>query len=144
MRVLLVDDSQDNRVLVRHYLKRMPYKIDEAENGRIAIEMFTANPYDLVIMDLQMPEVDGYDATRTIRRWEREQGRGPIVIMALTAATLEENVRESLEAGCNLHIAKPIKRDALLRVIRDTMPSSENETLQPVEPAAAEPSAAPE
>jgi signal transduction histidine kinase/CheY-like chemotaxis protein len=121
LRILLADDSVDNRLLVRHYLKGTQYLIDEAENGKIAIEKFLANDYDLVLMDIQMPEVDGYDATRAMRRWESERAQARTPILALTAAALEENIRSTREAGCDMHVTKPVKKNTLLAAIRSAV-----------------------
>ena len=121
LRILLADDSPDNRLLVHNYMRNTRYRIDDAENGKIAIEKFTAFEYDLVLMDIQMPEMDGYEATRTIRRWEREHQRPRTPILAVTAAALEENKRRTFEAGCDLHITKPVKRGTLLHAIREAV-----------------------
>jgi CheY-like chemotaxis protein len=66
--------SPDNRFLIQAYLKKLPYRIEIAENGQVAIEKFKATRPDLVLMDVQMPEIDGLAATRAIRQWESEQG----------------------------------------------------------------------
>jgi len=121
LRILLADDSPDNRLLVHNYMRNTRYRIDDAENGKIAIEKFETFEYDLVLMDIQMPEMDGYEATRTIRRWEREHQRPRTPILAVTAAALEENKRRTFEAGCDLHITKPVKRGTLLRAIREAV-----------------------
>ena len=70
LRILLVEDSEDNRLLILSYLKKTPYQIDIAENGEIAVEKFKSGEYDLVLMDIQMPVMDGYAATKAIRKWE--------------------------------------------------------------------------
>ena len=119
--ILLADDSPDNRLLVRSYLKNTPYTVDEAENGKVAIEKFMTSSYDLVLMDIQMPEVDGCEATRAMRRWEREHGHPHTPILAVTAAALEENRRQTREAGCDMHVTKPVKRATLLRAISDAV-----------------------
>jgi len=121
LRILLADDSPDNRLLVRNYLKSTPYILDEAENGRVAVQMFLANRYDLVLMDIQMPELDGYDATRMIRRWESEQTRTRTPILALTASALDDDIRSTREAGCDQHVTKPIRRHTLLEAIRSAI-----------------------
>ena len=114
LNVLLVEDSATNRFLIQAYLKHTPYRLDTAENGQIAVEKVTAGHYDLVLMDMQMPIMDGYTATRKIRQWEREKGVRPIPIIALTAYALTEDAQKSLDAGCNAHLAKPVKKADLL------------------------------
>lgn len=118
-RILVVDDLEDNRTIVTHYLKNSPYVIETAENGHIAIEKFQADPYDLVLMDVQMPIMDGLQATRAIRQWERAHHRTPTPILALTAHALKEEEKKSLDAGCTTHLTKPIKKQVLLRAIAE-------------------------
>ena len=116
-RILVVDDSADNRLLIGAYLRREPYQVDFAEDGKQAVEKFTANRYELVFMDIQMPEMDGLDATRAIRKWESEHRLDPTPIIALTAFALEEDVQRILAAGCDAHVAKPVKKRVLLDAI---------------------------
>lgn len=118
LRLLLVEDSKDNRLLIRSYLKREPYEIDIAENGQIAVEKFTQNRYDLVLMDMQMPVMDGHSATRAIRVWELEQSVEPTPILAVTAHALKEDEDKSREAGCDAHVTKPIKKAELQAAIQ--------------------------
>jgi len=118
LRILLVDDSEDNRFLIKAYFKNSPYKVDMAENGAIAVDKFQTGTYDLVLMDMQMPVMDGYTATRSIRAWEEGQGRRRTPIIALTAYAFAEDVEKSLAAGCDAHLNKPIKRDKLMESIR--------------------------
>jgi signal transduction histidine kinase/DNA-binding response OmpR family regulator len=113
-RILLAEDSPDNRMLILAYLKNTPYQIDTAENGWVAVEKFTQHQYDLILMDVQMPEMDGYTATAAIRAYEQEQGRPPAIVVALTANAFVEDVERSLAAGCNAHLSKPIKKGVLL------------------------------
>jgi signal transduction histidine kinase/DNA-binding response OmpR family regulator len=114
MRLLLVEDSPDNRLLVHMYLKGTHYNITDAHNGLEAVDLFTASPYDLVLMDIQMPIMDGYTATRKIREWEQSKDRKPVPIVALTADALT-SVRDAiLAAGSNLYLTKPIRKQDLL------------------------------
>jgi len=117
LRILLAEDAQDNRILIRAYLKNSRARIDEAENGLIAVEKAQAQSYDLVLMDIQMPVMDGLEAIRTIRQHERQTGIERVPIIALTASALEADVRASLDAGADLHISKPVKKATLLAAI---------------------------
>ena len=119
VRILLVDDLEDNRDLVALFLKDMPSTIEMAENGAVAVEKFQQGVFDLVFMDMQMPVMDGLQATVAIREWERKQGRVPTAVVALTAHALKEERERSLAAGCNAHLTKPIKKQELLRAIAD-------------------------
>ena len=117
-RLLLVDDSEDNHFLVQAYLKNANYLIDIAEDGQVAIEKFLANVYDLILMDMQMPVMDGYTATSGIRRLEKEEGRKHTPIIALTANALNEDLQKSLDAGCDVHLTKPVRKKDLLETIQ--------------------------
>ncbi len=118
LRILLAEDSSDNQMLVRAYLKQTPYLLDIADHGAIALERFKTGDYDLILMDMQMPVMDGYEATRAIRAWEREHHLPPIQVIALTAQALKEDGVKILDAGCNAHMTKPIKKHTLLEVLR--------------------------
>ncbi|MEA1935732.1 MAG: response regulator [Thermodesulfobacteriota bacterium] len=115
--ILLVEDSADNRLLIQSYFKRTSDHIDIAENGEIAVEKFKSGEYDVVLMDIQMPVMDGYTATGEIRKWEREKGRKEAPIIALTAHAMKEDVRKSLDAGCTDHLTKPIKKAVLMETV---------------------------
>jgi signal transduction histidine kinase/DNA-binding response OmpR family regulator len=118
MRILFADDSPDNRALIKAYMKSTPHLIDFAEDGKEAINKFMTNHYDLVFMDIQMPIVDGYTAVQEIRRWENYMSRSPTPVVALTASADMEAVRRTKEAGCNLHVSKPLKKATLLATIK--------------------------
>jgi CheY-like chemotaxis protein len=115
--ILLAEDNPENVLLIQVMLKNTPHRLDFAENGRIALEKFKAGSYDLILMDVQMPELDGYAATAEIRRYEAEQDRTPTPIYALTAHALKEDEQRSLAAGCNGHLTKPIRKKVLLDAI---------------------------
>jgi PAS domain S-box-containing protein len=117
LNILLVDDSQDNRLLVEIFLSKTGHKLTSAENGKIAVEQFKTRKFNLVLMDMHMPVMDGYTATREIRNWEKEQDLKPAWIIALTANALKEDEQKSLEAGCDEHLTKPIKKTRLIGAI---------------------------
>lgn len=111
--VLLADDVPDNQLLVKMFLTRAGASVAIADDGEIAVNMAKAHTYDLVLMDIQMPNVDGYEATARIR----EQGfKGPIV--ALTAHMMREEIDRCHDAGCDAHLSKPIGRQALVSMVR--------------------------
>jgi two-component system sensor histidine kinase/response regulator len=117
LKILLADDSGDNRALIAAFLKDSPHTVEGVENGARAVERFKGGNYDLVLMDLQMPVMDGDEATREIRRFEQENLRPHTPIVALSAAVFSESVAQSLAAGCDEHIGKPVKRAMLLDVL---------------------------
>jgi two-component system sensor histidine kinase/response regulator len=124
LRVLLADDSEDNLFLIQSYLHENGYAIETAANGEQAVEKFTHGRFDLVLMDMQMPLMDGYAATTHIRIWEREHERPATPIIALTAYASEADVSKSLEAGCTAHLSKPIRKDTLLTTISEFAPGT--------------------
>ncbi len=126
LNILLAEDSADNRLLIKQYLKNLPYQIDAAPNGEVAVEKFVHGRYDLVLMDIQMPVMDGYTAVRKIRHWEREQQRAATPIVALTASALERDVGNCIEAGCNVHLSKPVKKARLLLTIDEMTANCSN------------------
>ena len=116
-RILLADDSADNVFLIQAFLKGSEYSVEVASDGAEAVAKVQAGGYDLVLMDIQMPVLDGHAATRAIRSWESENRRRPLPVLALTAHALQSEVDKSLEAGCNAHLSKPIQRAALLAAL---------------------------
>jgi len=123
LRILLVDDSGDNRVLVLSYLRGTPCQVEIAENGQIAVEKFISGHYDVVLMDVEMPVMDGYTATRAIRQWESTHAREPTPIVALTAYAQAEDAQRCRDAGCTAHLAKPVRKTDLIQTIVALCPS---------------------
>jgi PAS domain S-box-containing protein len=119
LRILLVEDSADNVLLIRSYLKNVPCRLDHAENGKTAVERFQTAHYDVVLMDMQMPVMDGYSATHHIRLWERRHGRPAVPILALTAFGMKEEEARSRAAGCTAHLTKPIRKATLFAAIAE-------------------------
>ncbi|MBF0185638.1 MAG: DUF3365 domain-containing protein [Magnetococcales bacterium] len=116
-RLLLVEDSEDNQLLVQTFLKDTAYELVVVNHGAEAVEKVKENFFDLILMDVQMPIMDGYTATRAIRRWEAENGKKPMIIIAFTAHALSGDQQSSRQAGCNHHLTKPINKQRLLEVI---------------------------
>ncbi len=117
LRILLAEDTDHNVNLIKAYLARTPFILDVAENGRIALEKFKEGNCDLVLMDIEMPEMDGLTATRKIRKWEENTGGGPVPVIALTAHALSEHEAKTLGAGCTAHLTKPVKKGRLIKTI---------------------------
>ena len=115
--ILIAEDSEYNVVLIKAYLKNSRFELQVAENGKVAVEKVMSGWPDLVLMDLQMPVMDGLEATRAIRHWEEKTHAPPMPILALTAHAADEGVGRSLEAGCTEHLTKPIKKSTLLEAI---------------------------
>jgi CheY-like chemotaxis protein/nitrogen-specific signal transduction histidine kinase/HPt (histidine-containing phosphotransfer) domain-containing protein len=116
-RVLLVEDNPENVVLVEAYLQGLSLSLDFAVNGVEAVEKCEWGNYDLVLMDIQMPIKDGYEATREIRATEAARGLPRVPIVALTAHALSAALVACIEVGCDSHLTKPVERDDLVEAI---------------------------
>jgi CheY-like chemotaxis protein len=116
-RLLVAEDNPENVVLLQAYLQGLPLSLDFASNGVEAFEKRRQTDYDLVLMDIQMPVMDGYVATREIRAWERHQQRPRVPIVALTAHALSGAAQESKDAGCDGHVSKPVEKYDLVEAI---------------------------
>ena len=128
--ILLAEDSPDNCIITVAYLDDTPYKIEIAETGAIACEKFSVGHYDLVLMDRQMPVMDGLTATRKIRAWEQENHRAPTPIIALTASALKGDREKCLAAGCTAFLTKPIKQEVLLQAIKEHVIAARAQSMQ--------------
>ncbi len=117
LRILLVDDAQDNRFLIQLYLKDANCSIEIAKNGAEGVDKFRAGRFDVVLMDVEMPVMDGYTATREMRRYEQEAGIAATPILALTAHAFAEMAEKSKAAGFTSHLTKPIRKATLLEVL---------------------------
>ncbi len=116
-RILLAEDVPVNRRVVELYLKDTGVVLHGVENGKEALERHQAEGYDVILMDMEMPVMDGLEATAAIREWEAEQGRKPVPIVALTAHAFEEKRQQCFEAGCTHYLTKPVKKAALIELL---------------------------
>jgi CheY-like chemotaxis protein len=120
LRVLLVEDSLLNQKLAQAVLAKAGHRVTIANNGREAVEAWRTANFDLILMDIQMPEMDGFEATQAIRDQEREAG-GRIPIIAMTAHALKGDRERCLEAGMDEYVSKPIHAKRLLEIIETVL-----------------------
>ncbi|MBF0095988.1 MAG: response regulator [Magnetococcales bacterium] len=118
LRILLAEDVEENQVLFEVYLQETPHRYVIVGDGEEALARVQQERFDLVIMDVQMPRMDGYTAARCIRQWERESGRMPVPIIALSAHAMEGELERSQAAGCNTYMTKPIHKKQFLAAIQ--------------------------
>ncbi|MEQ8351564.1 MAG: response regulator [Leptospiraceae bacterium] len=127
-RILIVEDNQDNQMLINKMLGKGPYKLDSAWNGKEAVRKTANQDFDLILMDLQMPELDGLSACKLIkRRYARRpsyQSRVCPPVVALTASSLEEDKQEAFEAGMVRFVSKPVTPSELRRLVQETINGS--------------------
>jgi CheY-like chemotaxis protein len=114
--VLLAEDIHVNQLVAGRLLEKLGHRVTIANNGAEAIDKWKQGCFDLIFMDIQMPEMDGYQATRFIREEEHDKG-GHIPIIALTANVLENDERSCLESGMDAYLTKPIRKESLVKVI---------------------------
>lgn len=117
LNILLVEDNFLNQKVVIATLEKAGHKVDLAKNGKIAVEKFDTNSFDLILMDIQMPIMDGITATKNIRELEKENGRHPIKIIAVTAFAMEKDKEQCLNSGMDDFLSKPFKPNELLSII---------------------------
>lgn len=118
VRILVTDDVADNRDLIFMFLNKLNPTLLFAKNGIEAIETFKTEDLDLILMDVQMPEMNGLEATKQIRSIEKISGKNRTPIIALTAQAYQKEIDICLEVGCDLHITKPIKKEKLIAEIQ--------------------------
>ena len=135
LRILLAEDNYANRQLVMHILKRVGLRVDLAHNGREALQALERRHYDLVLMDIQMPVMDGLEATRLIRQREAERGLRTRII-ALTAHAMKDDRDACLQAGMDGYITKPIDPGLLIATVEEALDVASDEPPAPPEPLA--------
>ncbi|MBF0157301.1 MAG: response regulator [Magnetococcales bacterium] len=117
LRILLADDYENIQILFETFLKRTPHRLTCVDDGVEAVARVREGAFDVVLMDLQMPLLDGLSAIREIRRWEEREGRAPMVIIAISARVSLGQQEESLVAGCDEYLSKPIGKKEFLAAI---------------------------
>jgi CheY-like chemotaxis protein len=122
--ILLVEDNYFNQKVALFNLQKFNHHVDLAENGKAAVEKFKDKTYDLILMDVQMPIMDGYEATEIIRRLEKEKNTKNSLalhtpIIAMTANAMKEDVEKSYQVGMDAHLAKPFTSEKFLNIIHE-------------------------
>jgi two-component system sensor histidine kinase/response regulator len=120
LRILLVEDNLVNQRVASRLLENQGHSVVIAENGRVALDVLDGSKFDLVLMDVQMPEMDGLTATAEIRRQEAGTGRH-LPIVALTANAMKGDRERCLEAGMDGYVSKPVQANLLLREMADVL-----------------------
>ena len=127
-RILLVEDDLTNQLVARSFLSKLGFQAEIASNGGQALRALEHTRYDLVFMDMQMPEMDGLEATRRIRMAGANVTNPRVPIIAMTANAMEEDRERCLEAGMNDYITKPIRQPVLAEVIKRWLPKEDSQT----------------
>ncbi|TAL28929.1 MAG: response regulator [Phenylobacterium sp.] len=127
LRILAAEDNVTNRMVLKALIDPLGADLTLAANGREAIEAFVEARFDVVLMDVQMPEMNGLDATREIRRLEAEWARTPTPILALTANVMSHQLEQYLAVGMDGHIAKPLDVGALYAALDDALAGAQEE-----------------
>jgi CheY-like chemotaxis protein len=144
LRILLVDDNLLNQRLTLRQLQILGYGADVVSDGQAAVEAVARSPYDVVLMDCQMPGLNGFDATAAIRQWEEHTAqRPPTIVIAMTASDLDQDRQRAIATGMNDYLTKPVRKEmleALLgrweRIIRAKLPTNDTDKLPDVSEAA--------
>ncbi len=135
LRILLAEDSVVNQKLALAQLEPQGYQVTVAANGREAVAQWEAGSFDLILMDVQMPELDGLAATETIRQQERQSGRR-VPIVAMTAYAMKGDRERCLAAGMDAYVSKPVRKQELLRVIAEVCAEAQPPAGEPAAQAA--------
>ncbi len=126
MKILLVEDNLMNQKVVMFNLKKLNCEITPVSNGREAFENFKSNSYDLILMDIMLPEMNGYEITIEIRKFEKaNKVKNPVVIIALTANTYENDKEKCLNVGMNEYLSKPFSAQQLISTIQKYIPQDQ-------------------
>jgi PAS domain S-box-containing protein len=120
-KLLVVDDGRDNRFLIGQFLKNSDCHLTFCQNGAEAVSAVPLDPPDAILMDMYMPVMDGYEATRRIRQWEQAQGHSRTPIIALTASVQPQDIQRCLHSGCDVYLAKPVRKPTLISALEEAL-----------------------
>ena len=125
MRVLVVDDIQSNRILSARILEKRGHTVKTVINGQEAIEQLTREDFDVVLMDLQMPVMDGLEATRIIRNRTSRVRRHDVPVIAVSSVSECDGKKPCMEAGMNGYLSKPVRFDVFLETVERYAPEAQ-------------------
>jgi CheY-like chemotaxis protein len=131
VRILAAEDNPTNQLILRAILEPLGVEVTIAADGREAVDAFRTRPFDLILMDVQMPVTDGIRATEEIRRMEAEEGRAGIPIIALSANVMAHQTAEYLAVGMNAVVGKPFEAEALYAAIAEQLAGGEADAPAP-------------
>lgn len=121
LRILLAEDVEENRMLFEAYLMKSSHQLVMVADGAEAVQRFQKERFDVVVMDIQMPHMDGITAMRLMRQWERDSGAVPTPIITLTAHAMSSEIERCREAGGTLYLTKPINKKAFLEALQPSV-----------------------
>ncbi len=128
--ILSVEDNLVNQKLTELILSKAGFTVSKAFNGQEAVDFYQSEKresIDLILMDVQMPILDGLSATKLIRAYEKEHNIAPITIIALTAQAMQGDMEKCLEAGCNDYLTKPISIDTFIPIVKEAIMDKKGE-----------------
>lgn len=128
LKILVAEDNKMNQILARIILEKEGFEVDIAETGIEAIKAVEKNEYAFVLMDIQMPEMDGYEATKLIREMEKDSGRH-LPIIALTASAMDVDRELCIQAGMDEYVSKPVDKEKLFMAMRIAAPATYNQSV---------------
>ena len=129
LRVLLAEDSPTNQLIAKFNLERAGYVVEVVDDGQKAVQALAEVDFDLVLMDVFMPEMAGLEATRAIRQWEKGSGRR-VPIVAMTGTDTQEHRAKCLEAGMDGFVSKPVTANEFHEVLASLLPQGRNPQVQ--------------
>lgn len=127
LRILIVDDAIENHNVIKAFFTDYPYTFFSAYDGREGLEIFQKESFDLVFMDMYMPDIGGVEAIKLLRAHEEVQGLESTPIAALTSSTDGDKISDMIESGCNHFVQKPFQKKELFSVMSELLPQEEIE-----------------